>query len=98
MKSIPSPGAAEETAPHTTTSNASELPAPRLGRTPAPNGATLRQKRIAHGLAGHLVCKKMDWDRPKLSGVERGYRNVPPEELARLDAVLDELIEIKATL
>ena len=62
------------------------------------NGASIQNKRIQHGISGHLVCKKMGWVRSKLTIVERGYRPIPEEDLARLDAVLDQLISTKAAI
>ena len=62
-------------------------------------GATIRSKRIQAGIAGHVLCSKLgDYARSRLSGVENGYLKVTPEELARLDAALDELIHAKTFL
>jgi transcriptional regulator with XRE-family HTH domain len=60
--------------------------------------ATIRTKRTAAGIAGNLVCKKLGMARSRLSDVERGYVTPSPEELARIDAALDELIRAKSAI
>ena len=100
LAATPLPGAAEEFAPHITIPEAREAHTPQ--RKPRPlkpiNGTTLRSKRIQHGIPGHIVCKRLGWVRSKLTVVERGYRDIPGEELARVDAALDQLIQTKAAL
>lgn len=60
--------------------------------------ATIKAKRNAARLAGSLLCKKACIPRSRLSDIERGYVIAPPEELERIDAVLDELIRAKAVI
>jgi len=61
------------------------------------NGAAIKSKRIQAGIAGHILCSKLgDYARSRLSGIENGYLKVKPEELARLDAALDDLIQAKS--
>ena len=62
------------------------------------NGTTLKAKRTAAGIAGHLVCKKLGFARSKLTAIERGYTTGRPEELARIDATLNELIRAKSII
>lgn len=63
------------------------------------NGATLKSKRIAAGIAGQVLCKKLDpFARSKLTAIERGYVTPTPEELARIDAALDDLIRTQGVL
>jgi hypothetical protein len=62
-------------------------------------GATIRAKRIQAGIAGHILCRELgNYARSRLSGVENEYLNVSHEELARIDAALEGLIEAKRTL
>jgi transcriptional regulator with XRE-family HTH domain len=62
------------------------------------NGATIKSKRIAAGIAGHVLCKKLAIARSRLSDLERGYVTAPPEEFARIDAALDNLIRAKGII
>jgi transcriptional regulator with XRE-family HTH domain len=62
------------------------------------SGNTIKTKRTAAGISGDVVCKKVGKSRSWLCGVERGYITPAPEELARLDAGLDELINAKSVL
>jgi transcriptional regulator with XRE-family HTH domain len=59
---------------------------------------TLRIKRTGAGIAGNLLCKKFGIARSRLSDIERGYVTASPDELARMDAALDELIQAKSVL
>jgi hypothetical protein len=62
-------------------------------------GATLRAKRISAGIAGHVLCRKVqNLSRGRLSGIENEYLTATAEELARIDGVLDELIKAKSVL
>jgi len=60
--------------------------------------ATIKAKRNAAGIAGNIICKKISMARSRLSDIERGYVTASPEELARIAAALDELIEAKSFL
>ena len=62
------------------------------------NGATLKSKRIAAGIAGHILCKKLAIARSRLSDLERGYVTATSEEFARIDAALDDLIRAKSII
>jgi ribosome-binding protein aMBF1 (putative translation factor) len=62
------------------------------------SGTTIKSKRIAAGIAGHVLCKKIPAHRSRLSDIERGYVTPTPEELARIDSALDELIKAKSVL
>jgi transcriptional regulator with XRE-family HTH domain len=59
---------------------------------------TLKAKRTAAGIAGSILCKKFGMARSRLSDIERGYVTASPDELARMDATLDELIEAKSAI
>jgi hypothetical protein len=62
-------------------------------------GATIRSKRTAAGIAGHILCRKLEnLSRGRLSGIENEYLTATPDELARIDRVLNELIKAKAVL
>jgi transcriptional regulator with XRE-family HTH domain len=56
----------------------------------------LKAKRTGAGIAGNVLCRKFGMARSRLSDIERGFVTASPEELARLSAALDELIEAKA--
>jgi transcriptional regulator with XRE-family HTH domain len=60
------------------------------------DGPTLKQKRTAAGLAGNVLCKRIGMARSRLSDIERGYVTPSSEELAQIDAALNELIEAKS--
>jgi transcriptional regulator with XRE-family HTH domain len=62
------------------------------------NPATLKAKRTVAGIAGSILCKKLGIARSRLSDIERGYITASPEELARMDAVLEELIRDKSVI
>ena len=56
--------------------------------------ASQLRARNAAGIAGSLVCLKTGISRNRLS-IERGYVTPRAEELARIDAAMDELIGTK---
>lgn len=58
----------------------------------------LRQKRIAAGIPGRLVCAKARVDRSRLSHLERGYVQPSDEEIARIHQALEKLILAKQRL
>jgi hypothetical protein len=45
-----------------------------------------------------MICKRVGIARSRLSDIERGYVTASNNELSRLDAVLDELIQAKAVI
>jgi transcriptional regulator with XRE-family HTH domain len=59
------------------------------------NHDDIRAKRAAAGIPGLLVSRKASISRTRLSDIERGY--VPPtaNELARIDAAIDELARVR---
>jgi transcriptional regulator with XRE-family HTH domain len=61
-------------------------------------GTSLKAKRNAAGIAGHILCKKLAIARSRLSDIERGYVPATLEELARIDAALDDLIQAKSVI
>lgn len=56
------------------------------------NGAQLRARRAAAGIAGYVLSAKAGISRTTLSNVERGYVVPEPDEMRRLVAVLEGLI------
>ena len=61
-------------------------------------GETIRSKRVAARIPGHILCRAADLSRTRLSGIEGGYLTVAPEELAKIAAALDRLIDTKHRL
>jgi transcriptional regulator with XRE-family HTH domain len=59
---------------------------------------TLKARRTAAGIAGNILCKKLGMARSRLSDIERGFVTASPEELDRIDAALDSLIQTKAII
>ena len=59
------------------------------------NGRDLRQKRMAAGIPGRLLCAKVGIDRSKLSDIERTYIEPSSDESIRINRAIDELIEAK---
>ena len=62
------------------------------------NGAQLRKQRVAHGIAGDLLCRRADMDRNKYFRIERGYVQPSNVEAKRLAVALAELIVAKERL
>ena len=58
----------------------------------------LKTKRVAAGISGSVLCAKAGLSRSRLSLIERGYVNPAPEELARINTALDQLIEAKSVI
>lgn len=61
-------------------------------------GATIKAKRVAAGIPGQVLCSRAGFSRSRLSAIERGYFTPPPKEFARLDAVLEGLIQTKSVI
>jgi transcriptional regulator with XRE-family HTH domain len=53
----------------------------------------LRSKRVASGLAGHLVCQQAGISRTRLSDIERGYAEATPDELRRIEKAIDGIMQ-----
>jgi transcriptional regulator with XRE-family HTH domain len=62
------------------------------------DAATLKAKRTAAGIAGSVLCKRLGIARSRLSDIERGYVTASADELARMEAALDELLQAKAVI
>jgi transcriptional regulator with XRE-family HTH domain len=58
----------------------------------------LKTKRVVAGISGSVLCAKAGLSRSRLSLIERGYVNPAPEELARINTALDQLIEAKSVI
>jgi len=61
-------------------------------------GSGLRARRAVAGIAGVLLCQKVGISRSRLSDIERQATAVTPDELARLNVALDELIRAKSEI
>jgi transcriptional regulator with XRE-family HTH domain len=59
------------------------------------NGRDIRNARTAAVITGEILCKKAGISRPRLSEIEREYRNATPAEEVRLTAALQSLISAK---
>lgn len=63
------------------------------------NGLKLRTKRIAAGISGDVVCRAAaNFDRSRYSRIENGHISGRPEEITRLNAAIDEIIESREKL
>jgi transcriptional regulator with XRE-family HTH domain len=62
------------------------------------DATTIKAKRTAAGIAGNIICKKISMARSRLSDIERGYVTPSTEEIARIGAALEELIQAKSIL
>jgi transcriptional regulator with XRE-family HTH domain len=58
----------------------------------------LKSKRLAAGISGTVLCAKVGISRGRLSLIERGFVSPGPEETARIDAALKQLIEAKSVI
>jgi predicted transcriptional regulator len=59
------------------------------------NGMDLKAKRRSAQIPGHILCRKAEITRTKLSEIECGY--VIPDELevSRISAALDDLVQAR---
>ena len=55
----------------------------------------IKQRRLAAGIPGRLLCVKAGVDRSRLSHIERGYVEPSGEELSRIEQALEELIKAR---
>jgi hypothetical protein len=53
---------------------------------------------LASGISGSVLCAKVGLSRSRLSLIERGYLCPASEELARINAALDHLIQAKSLI
>jgi transcriptional regulator with XRE-family HTH domain len=60
--------------------------------------STIKAKRTAAGIIGSILCKKAGIARSRLSDIERGYVTASDEELGRLNAALETLIQAKSVI
>ena len=58
-------------------------------------GQQIRSTRVLARISGAVLCSRAGIGRGRLSAIERGYITVSGEELARIEAVLDELIQAR---
>ena len=59
------------------------------------NGSEIRRKRQEAGLSGHVVCRKAEIARSRLTEIERGYVQASDAELDRVERALIELAEAR---
>jgi|HubBroStandDraft_5_1064220.scaffolds.fasta_scaffold259199_2 predicted transcriptional regulator len=60
------------------------------------NGQTLRQRRLAAGIAGTLLSKRARIDRARLSHIERGYVEPSSSEVERIQRAIEDLTQARA--
>jgi len=58
----------------------------------------LKSKRLVAGISGTVLCAKAKISRSRLSLIERGCVNPRPEEVDRINAALDQLIQAKSVI
>jgi transcriptional regulator with XRE-family HTH domain len=58
----------------------------------------LRAKRAAAGIPGHAVCQVAAISRAKLSDIEREYVVATPEDLRRIDAAIEGILQTRRRL
>jgi transcriptional regulator with XRE-family HTH domain len=58
----------------------------------------IRAKRVAAGIAGYAVCQVAGISRARLSDIERENVTATPEDLGRIDAAIDGIIETRRHL
>jgi transcriptional regulator with XRE-family HTH domain len=58
----------------------------------------LRSKRVAAEIPATLLAARAKINRSRLSSIERGYVQPTEEELQRLSAALNQLIQAKAAI
>ena len=58
----------------------------------------IRVKRVTAGIAGHAVCRVAGISRARLSDIERENVTATPEDLGRIEAAIDGIIETRRHL
>jgi transcriptional regulator with XRE-family HTH domain len=58
----------------------------------------LKFRRVAAGISGSVLCTKADIFRSRLSLIERGFVSPGAEEMARINAALEQLIDAKSVI
>jgi transcriptional regulator with XRE-family HTH domain len=58
----------------------------------------IRAKRAAAGIPGHAICQIAGISRAKLSDVERGYVTATPEDLRRIEAAIEGILQTRQHL
>ena len=58
----------------------------------------IRAKRAAARIAGYAVCQVVGISRAKLSDIERENVDAAPEDLLRIEAAIDGIIETRRQL
>ena len=58
-------------------------------------GQQIRTKRVLAGISGAVLCSRAGIGRGRLSAIERGYISISAEQLARIEAALDQLVAAK---
>jgi hypothetical protein len=60
--------------------------------------ANIRAKRVTAGIAGYVVCQVVEISRARLSDIEREHVTATPEDLRRIGAAIDGIIETRRHL
>ena len=58
----------------------------------------IREKRAAAGIAGYAICQIVGIPRTRLSDIEREYVIATPEELGRIHAAIEGIIQTRRRL
>ena len=58
----------------------------------------IRAKRVTAGITGHAVCQVAGISRARLSDIERENVDAAPEDLLRIEAAIDGIIETRRQL
>jgi transcriptional regulator with XRE-family HTH domain len=58
----------------------------------------IRAKRAAAGIPGHAICEVTGISRAKLSDIERDHNRATSEDLRRIEAAIDRIIETRRHL
>jgi transcriptional regulator with XRE-family HTH domain len=58
-------------------------------------GNNLRQRRVANGISGDVLCRRAEVERSRLCHIELGYVTPSASETERLDKALSDLIATK---
>jgi transcriptional regulator with XRE-family HTH domain len=58
----------------------------------------IRAKRAAAGIPGHAICEVTGISRAKLSDIERDHGRATSEDLRRIEAAIDQIIETRRHL
>jgi transcriptional regulator with XRE-family HTH domain len=58
-------------------------------------GKALRAKRAAAGIAGHAICARAGLLRSRLSDIENGHVTATADEIERIVAAIDGIVQAR---